>query len=197
MATKKPRKYNQVIEAALAEFLAFGFEGANMDRISLSANVSKRTVYNYFPSKEALFQEIVELAGQFLPKENPLSFSSQDPISEQLRLLAFHLAKPNAEAEFVQLGRLVMIEKMRNPEMIKGLIANIEKANYIDDFFQDAHLAGCISKDGAQKCKSEFQSYVKGRSFWPAMSSGVPITEEQVQQIAADAADLFKVRFEV
>lgn len=53
------RKRVAVVSAAIEEFLAAGFDATSMDRIAARANVSKRTVYNHFPSKEALFAEIL------------------------------------------------------------------------------------------------------------------------------------------
>ena len=53
------RKRQAILNAAISEFLANGFRGSSMDAISTRAEVSKRTVYNHFESKEALFQAIV------------------------------------------------------------------------------------------------------------------------------------------
>lgn len=52
---RKGRKYDQVIEGAREIFLKDGYEGANVDDIARAANVSKATLYAYFPTKEALF----------------------------------------------------------------------------------------------------------------------------------------------
>src|ERR1700761_1982903 len=54
------RKRAAVISAAIEEFLAAGFEATSMDRIAARAGVSKRTVYNHFPGKEALFAAILQ-----------------------------------------------------------------------------------------------------------------------------------------
>jgi AcrR family transcriptional regulator len=52
----------RLLEAAAAEFADAGIDAANINRISLSAGLAKGTVYNYFPSKEALFLAVVEEA---------------------------------------------------------------------------------------------------------------------------------------
>lgn len=45
----------QILAAALEEFLERGFESANMDRIAAAAQVTKRTIYTRFESKQGLF----------------------------------------------------------------------------------------------------------------------------------------------
>lgn len=51
----------RVVEAARAEFLRDGFRGASVDRIAVAAGVAKQTLYNHFPSKEALFAETIRV----------------------------------------------------------------------------------------------------------------------------------------
>lgn len=49
------------MQAAIEEFRQHGFNGTSMDRVAAAAEVSKRTVYNHFPSKEDLFEAILML----------------------------------------------------------------------------------------------------------------------------------------
>ncbi len=55
---KKGRKFAQVLEGARAVFLRDGFEGASVDDIAREADVSKATLYSYFPDKRLLFMEV-------------------------------------------------------------------------------------------------------------------------------------------
>jgi len=50
---------SRLLEAAAAEFAAAGVDGANVNRISVAAGLAKGTIYNYFPSKRALFLAVV------------------------------------------------------------------------------------------------------------------------------------------
>jgi AcrR family transcriptional regulator len=51
-----------LLEAAADEFAREGRDGANVNRISRAAGFAQGTVYNYFPSKDALFFAVVEEA---------------------------------------------------------------------------------------------------------------------------------------
>lgn len=48
-----------ILDAALEEFTARGFEGARLDDVAKRAGVAKGTIYLYFADKETLFQELV------------------------------------------------------------------------------------------------------------------------------------------
>ena len=58
--TLSQRKRVDILEAARNEFLETGFRDTSMDRVAERAQVSKRTVYNHFPSKEVLFGAVID-----------------------------------------------------------------------------------------------------------------------------------------
>jgi len=49
----------KILNAAIAEFSRFGFDGARVDRIAKRAKVNKAMIYYHFPSKEALYETIL------------------------------------------------------------------------------------------------------------------------------------------
>ncbi|HEX8498935.1 MAG TPA: TetR family transcriptional regulator, partial [Actinomycetales bacterium] len=48
----------RLIEAATAEFAAFGIAGARVDRVAASAQVNKAQMYGWFGSKDGLFDAV-------------------------------------------------------------------------------------------------------------------------------------------
>ena len=61
--TMKPgRKLEQVRDGAAVVFLRDGYSGASVDDISREAQVSKATLYSYFPDKSVMFREVVRAA---------------------------------------------------------------------------------------------------------------------------------------
>lgn len=63
-ADRNDRTYARLVSAARAEFLSQGFAGATVASIAASAGISKKTVYQYAASKEALMYEVVSDACQ-------------------------------------------------------------------------------------------------------------------------------------
>ena len=64
VTTRKKRdtskKRESIVDAAIEVFQAEGYDNASMDRIAERADASKRTVYNHFPSKDILFEAVIE-----------------------------------------------------------------------------------------------------------------------------------------
>lgn len=82
------QKRNIILDGAVKVFIEKGFEAASMDRIADVAGVSKRTVYNHFPSKEILFQTIVADFVERHDRIKPIAYSHTFPISAQLKEFA-------------------------------------------------------------------------------------------------------------
>ncbi len=77
-----------ILEGAVRVFTKNGFDASSMDRIAEVAGVSKRTVYNHFPSKEILFQAIV---ADFLKQRDeikPVRYAPDVSLEEQLKEFA-------------------------------------------------------------------------------------------------------------
>jgi AcrR family transcriptional regulator len=58
-AAKAAARRDAILEAALDEFSARGFEAARLDDVASRAGVAKGTIYLYFKDKESLFQELI------------------------------------------------------------------------------------------------------------------------------------------
>lgn len=193
--TRKPRKLEQVVEAAIAEFQENGFTAANMDRISERAHVSKRTLYNYFDSKEVLFQEIVTRASGYFADNGPCVFVPNADIGPQLHNLALRMAQPYTNANAVKMARLVIGEMLRNREMVADMLSEIELATAADGFFISAVSSGAITKQTGDSLAIDFHAFIKGRCFWPAILSGEVVSLTEAEQVAKSASDLFASQF--
>ena len=53
-------KKDQIIEAARLLFHKYGFKKVSMDEIAREAEVTKRTIYSYFSSKEDLLKYFIQ-----------------------------------------------------------------------------------------------------------------------------------------
>lgn len=85
------RKSDAILKAATRLFLKDGFSATSMDAVAFAANVSKRTVYGHYGSKENLYAAVVErLTSEILPQ------SATEPAKGR--------AKDDVEASFIRIG---------------------------------------------------------------------------------------------
>jgi TetR/AcrR family transcriptional regulator of autoinduction and epiphytic fitness len=119
------RKRDAILAAAIAEFRANGFEATSMDRIATRAEVSKRTVYNHFPSKEVLFADILVQLWNVSASERELAYRSDVPLRDQLReLLAAKLRMLN-DTHLLDLARVAIAAAIHSPERAQNMVARL------------------------------------------------------------------------
>lgn len=86
MRTKSEARKQAILDTASQVFQEVGFERASMSLICQRLGYSKATLYNYFPSKEVLFLEVVSLAteAEFQATHAALDVAVED-LGEALR----------------------------------------------------------------------------------------------------------------
>lgn len=108
----------QIVRAAFEEFAAHGFAGATIKGIARAARLqSQALIYWYFPTKEALFQAVIEAHIPFLQDLAAAGPLLDRPPEEVLPLLARgYLA--TAHLPVAQgLLRILIPEVLRRPEL--------------------------------------------------------------------------------
>lgn len=122
-AGRSPRqdeRREKILQAATEVFLRSGFAGASIDEVIAKVGGSKRTIYDYFGNKEALFAAIVqELPTPALPPLDAKGFRAQDletVLHEVGRRYLDVIMSPAALA----LYRTMVAEGLRFPELAKA-----------------------------------------------------------------------------
>ncbi len=117
-----PERRARILAGASKIFIAEGYEGASMSRIAASASVSKGTLYNYFPSKQALFAAFVrERCGHFV-HEVFGELQNGAPVAPELKRVGRVMLKlmmaPAGQAVF----RVVVMEASKFPDLAKAFM---------------------------------------------------------------------------
>lgn len=191
------RKRVAVINAAIEEFLAAGFDATSMDRIAARANVSKRTVYNHFPSKEALFAEILRQLWDASHAGETLAYRANVPLREQLiELLMRKLRLINDEA-FLALARVAIAAGIHSPERARDMVARLgEREEDLTVWIRAAAADQRLRIADPVFAAHQLQGLVKAFAFWPQVTMGQPpLSETEQQTIAESAADMFLARY--
>lgn len=83
----------RILEAALAEFSAYGIAGARVDRIAKTAGCNKNLIYIYFESKEKLFT--TTLQKHLMRVYEELVFTPEDLPGYAERVFDFTMSNPD------------------------------------------------------------------------------------------------------
>jgi AcrR family transcriptional regulator len=140
------RSLEKLRRAAIDEFAARGFEGANIGRIARAAGMSKKTVYRLASSKEDLF---LSTAAERLGVSMFAAQVAAPPgtaCAERLRLLLFGFGALALSNDGIAFYRVMMRDGIRFPQiahgyadaMTRGVIAPMEAV------LRDACAAGEI-----------------------------------------------------
>lgn len=107
------------VDAAREGFFTNGYAGTTMSSIASKVGGSKTTLWSYFPSKEDLFEavvdDIVEQYGDALAVDLPLD----EPVPEVLRRFGNLLMTKLTATPILSLFRLVVGEAERFPHLAK------------------------------------------------------------------------------
>ena len=137
-------KEEQIIEAARKLFYQFGFKKVSMDEIAKEANVTKKTIYMYFGSKEELLKYFIEEEMRNM-KEIIENVEKQNlDFFECVNKAICELLKYRKEKDFLNIISKEA-EWLKNPIIIKNLeLIDTQIQNYIKSKLQKAKEKGFI-----------------------------------------------------
>lgn len=189
------QKKQQIICAAIAEFQEKGYAGASMDRISERAHVSKRTVYNHFDSKDALFRAISQSLADQVNQALELSYDPALPIREALVRLGWAEGELMVTPSFMSLARMVLSETIRDPDLAADLNTRMTKLSVFADIIGKATREGKLTAGDPSVAAEQFLGLIKSRAFFPNIYAARVPGRDEVGKIIEESVDLFLARY--
>ncbi|KQQ57228.1 TetR family transcriptional regulator [Pseudomonas sp. Leaf127] len=187
------QKREAIVLAAIAEFRDRGFEVTSMDRIAARAQVSKRTVYNHFPSKEELFAEILQRLWICAAPRPDAAYSAERGLREQLRdLLQVKMDTLN-DSNFLDLARVVLGATMHSPDRAQDWMNRLnEREETFTVWIRAAQQDGRLKTVDPDFAASQIHALLKAFAFWPQLTLNAPLLDEQKRHdVVESALDLF------
>lgn len=136
---KRGRKFDAVLAGARDVFLRDGFEGASVDDIARAAQVSKATLYNYFPDKRLLFLEVARGEISSVADNAMEAIDRTKPPAHVLAAAARTIIAFNTSPMGLGLYRLCVAEAERFPDMARDfyeagpVVARTALLEYFDE----------------------------------------------------------------
>ncbi len=187
-----------ILAAALEHFQADGYVGTSVDAIAATAGVSKRTVYNIYEGKEALFravlQEAIDTAESFARTSGELATRVQDSqdLGADLQELAVRQATAVLGGRVVPLRRLLIGEAERFPDLADEYYQRApgRVMGALAELFARVAAHGLLEVEDPQVAAEHFSFLVMGAHLDRALfrtSADVPSVDDVTQRARAGA----------
>lgn len=197
--TKTDRRGNlkraAILEAATMAFRDEGYESASMDRIAEIAHVSKRTVYNHFGSKEALFRAVVEELVAHAKSLKCIEWDAGRELHDQLMDFVRAKVAVAEDPAWSGLLRVVVGVFVRKPELAQETtLRAADGEDHLVRWLEAAAAAGRMKVPSALVAANVFWAMVTGALFWPQVF-GMPMTEVEKTVITNELIATFLSRY--
>lgn len=193
------RKREAIVQAAIAEFRANGFEVTSMDKIAAVAEVSKRTVYNHFPSKEELFAEILQQMWENSGELQDMSYYHERSLRSQLRELLASKMKLLSDSNFLDLARVATAATIHSPERAQSMVNRLnEREASFTAWIRAAQVDGRFKTVDPGFAANQIHALLKAFAFWPQITRGEPPLSLEMQTMVIESTlDMFLGWYEI
>lgn len=195
-ADRQKQKRAVILAGATEVFRLEGFDAASMDRIAEVSGVSKRTIYNHFGSKDALFEAVVEALVAVLVSRKQIQWDADKDLEVQLR--AFARAKTSIvdNEQWLALIKVVLGIAIQQPERARTIMLKaVDGEAALVRWLVDADKAGALRVPDPATSSKVFWGMVAGTLFWPQIFEQ-PFTPERRDMLMDELIATFLARYQ-
>jgi AcrR family transcriptional regulator len=194
LKTSRDKRRDAIIEVARQVFFEEGYAAASMSTIAARLGGSKGTLYNYFRSKEELFEAQVREGCARIAEDAFDMLADDRPIAEVLaRLGESYLGHLYSEWA-VRTYRVVVAEAVRSPQLARifyeaGPAVGLKR---LETFLEKACARGVVRVEDCEMAAGEFLTLCRGHQhFVYVLNLEAGPSPEQIKAQAAHAVSLF------
>jgi TetR/AcrR family transcriptional repressor of mexJK operon len=179
-----------ILDAAARVFLAEGYTAATVDEVAQAAGVAKRTIYNLYADKAALFRATIlgsiDTADAFTSSLVDAVRSVVDPVAE-LPQIGARLAQAVLTRSVLPLRRLLVMESRTFPDLAAEYRDRAPDAvlRALAELFANLGRSGHLTIDDPQVAAEHFAFLVMGAELDRGMFVPQPV---EAARIAARSA---------
>ena len=191
------QKQLDILNAAEQLFFKHGVEHTSMDSIAKAANVSKRTVYNHFETKEVLFYAIMERMKCSLEGTEVVAFEPNQPIKIQLMRIAEKEAQLLTSERFLVGAKIAFVQMLQDPDLAKQLSGSKVGCHvYLEDFLRAACKDQQLVIEDLTLAVQQFVYQLKSHIFYPRLYGFDIPTPQQESYLIEQTVSLFLARYQ-
>ena len=189
------RKRDSILDAALQAFQDEGFDNASMDRIAEIAGASKRTVYNHFASKDALFKAVINRFMGEISALKQIPYDAERSLEEQLAQFAEAKLRILDDPAWLGLFKVGLGVLIRDPELARESLAQAETGeDYLVLWLQAATADGRLFVAEPELAAEVFWAMLSGAFIWPHLLQG-PMEAAHIQSLKEELIQIFLARY--
>ncbi|MBP0463480.1 TetR/AcrR family transcriptional regulator [Roseomonas sp. PWR1] len=182
----------RLCEAAAGVFLRDGYAAASMDEVARVAGMSKRTLYQVFPSKAALFEETI--AATLVPIALDTDLEREPDLRRALTGILVAAAEHLLAERQIGIFRLVIGERHRSPELAAAThrVLTARGSSVLERRLATEAAAGCLALSNPGTAARMLYGMVLG-SAQMRLLLGVrdPPRRAEIVALAEEAVGLF------
>ena len=176
---QKEARRIQIIQATLDLFVERGYYGTKTSQISRRAGISEGLLFHYFPTKEMLLEELINIGLEGM--RMPMQFSAEtglDFFCQFTQMLFLHVGKnPFIAKMFVFMGHVVRAEDI--PEKLRNQAASVDIIAYSRSWVEKGQTDGSIRKGDVLSLSNMYWCAIHGIMEQYAVHPEIPLPEPE------------------
>jgi AcrR family transcriptional regulator len=195
----RDQRREAILQVAREVFFEHGYSAASMSEIAARLGGSKGTLYNYFKSKEELFEaQVRDLCGHItedtLERGGAIERGGiEGSPREVLANFGERLLKHLYDGQSVKLFRVLVAEAQRSPELgrIFFEIGPARGRKGLETYLESAKARGLMNPPDCALAAEQFLSLCKGSAHLQFLLNLIPpLTAEEIHAHIAKAVDV-------
>jgi TetR/AcrR family transcriptional repressor of mexJK operon len=193
-----PTRGDEILDAALALMEEHGYRDTTMLQVATRARASKNTLYQHFPTKQALFAALVARAAAAMNADITAALDGNAPLEPTLRQFGIHLLTLLTGPQSLAINRAAIAEARVAPELAQALAANGREntAPLVQRYFAAQIAAGRMRRvDGADAIETFIGLLIGDLQVRLLWGIATPPDAATIRRRAQRAAERFVVLF--
>lgn len=194
---KKKEKDMKILQAACDEFLHKGFDAASMQAVSDEAQVSKRTLYKYYPTKEELYQALIDMILDRVEDMHSLKYESDKSIEEQIKKTIDYKLNLTMTDSFITISKITISELLKGRVPSQDQLERLTKSEslFIDWIKRAQDEKKITSQMDPVDISEQFHSILKGQVFWPLLMGLKEKKDIDIEKVKRTTLEFFMNSF--
>lgn len=193
---RKDQRREAILAVASEVFAEEGFQAASMSGIAARLGGSKGTLYNYFDSKEALFEAYIrESCGRVAAEI--LDFADERPVPEVLRQFGEQFLDRIYSDWAVRTFQIVVAEARRTPDLARLFFESgpIVGHDRLSQYFETARARGEIMLEDCGEAAWQFLGLCRIHHLEVTLGVQSKPSSEAIARQVAWAVEMFMMRY--